>query len=174
MSRGHNAKHDANVPAACCLLQDIFNLMPLASRINREALVIHGGLCRTNEATLAEINRVSRVRPVPVSVDDPDDTLFFDCVWADPQEAEGYGRSEARGSCCVTFGPDVTRRFCEVNRLRMIIRSHEVPKSMSGVQVQHEGRLITVFSASNYCGRIGNTGGTMLISPQASSFCCCC
>lgn len=37
---------------------------------------------------------------------------------------------------------------------------------MSGVQVQHEGRLITIFSASNYCGRIGNTGGTMLISPQ--------
>ncbi|KAL1527253.1 hypothetical protein AB1Y20_015929 [Prymnesium parvum] len=158
-----HTKYDGN---AFYLLQDVFNLMPLASRINKEALAIHGGLCRTNNATLEEINNVARVRPVPVCVDDPDDTLFFDCVWADPQEQDGFGRSEARGSCCVTFGPDVTRRFCEVNRLRMIIRSHEVPKSMSGVQVQHDGRLITIFSASNYCGRIGNTGGTMLISPQ--------
>jgi hypothetical protein len=67
---------------------------------------------------------------------------------------------------CITFGPDVTRRFCEINRLRMIVRSHEVPRSMSGVAVQHDGRLITVFSASNYCGRIGNTGGTMLLTPN--------
>ena len=74
--------------------------------------------------------------------------------------------SAARGAGCVTFGPDVTRRFCEINRLRMIVRSHEVPKTMTGVQVQHDGRLITVFSASNYCGRIGNTGGTMILSPQ--------
>jgi len=34
------------------------------------------------------------------------------------------------------------------------------------VAVQHDGRLITVFSASNYCGRIGNTGGTMLLTPN--------
>ena len=73
------------------------------------------------------------------------------------QEPPGISRSVARGSVCVTFGPDITRRFCEINRLRMIIRSHEVPRSMSGVAVQHEGRLITVFSASNYCGRIGNS-----------------
>jgi len=53
-----------------------------------------------------------------------------------------------------------------VNRLRMVIRSHEVPKSLTGVQVQHDGRLVTIFSASNYCGRIGNTGGTMLLTPQ--------
>ena len=73
-------------------------------------------------------------------------------MWSDPQEANGVSRSVARGSVCVTFGPDITRRFCEINRLRMIIRSHEVPRSMSGVAVQHDGRLITVFSASNYCG----------------------
>ena len=42
--------------------------------------------------------------------------------------------SAARGAGCVTFGPDVTRRFCEINRLRMIVRSHEVPKTMTGVQ----------------------------------------
>jgi len=148
------------------LFQAIFNLLPLATRINQEVLVVHGGLCRTGTATLAQMRAVDRVRPVPVSTNDARDLLFFDTMWADPQEANGIDRSQARGSVCVTFGPDITRRFCEINRLRMIVRSHEVPKSMSGVAVQHDGRLITVFSASNYCGRIGNTGGTMLLTPS--------
>jgi protein phosphatase len=129
-------------------------------------LVLHGGLCRTGNATLAQMRAIDRVRPVPVSTNDARDLLFFDTMWADPQEAAGIDRSQARGSVCVTFGPDNTRRFCEINRLRMIVRSHEVPKTMSGVAVQHDGRLITVFSASNYCGRIGNTGGTMLLTPS--------
>ena len=62
--------------------------------------------------------------------------LFFDTMWADPQTTEGFGSSAARGAGCVTFGPDVTRRFCEINRLRMIVRSHEVPKTMTGVQAR--------------------------------------
>ena len=128
--------------------------------------MVHGGLCRTGNATLDQLRAVDRQRPVPVSTADPRDLLFFDTMWSDPQEAPGIQRSVARGSVCVTFGPDITRRFCEINRLRMIIRSHEVPRSMSGVAVQHDGRLITVFSASNYCGRIGNTGGTMLLTPS--------
>lgn len=148
------------------LFQSIFNLLPLATRINNEVLVIHGGLCRTGTATLDQLRSVNRVRPVPVSTADARDLLFFDTMWSDPQEAPGISRSLARGSVCVTFGPDITRRFCEINRLRMIIRSHEVPRSMSGVAVQHDGRMITVFSASNYCGRIGNTGGTMLLTPS--------
>ena len=204
-------------PDVFSLFQQIFNQLPLATRINKEVLVVHGGLCRTGTATLAQLRAVDRVRSVPVSTSDARDLLFFDtmwararararvricststrygrtrrisngmCIleymltcmhicmhvcmrmrmhvrirtyrWADPQDANGIDRSQARGSVCVTFGPDITRKFCEINRLRMIVRSHEVPKSMSGVAVQHDGRLITVFSASNYCGRIGNTG----------------
>ena len=87
------AMQRARAHSAPALAQDIFNLLPLATRINREALVMHGGLCRTNTATLDQISKVQRVRPVPVSVDDPEDTLFFDCVWADPQEEPGFGRS---------------------------------------------------------------------------------
>ena len=68
------------------------------------------------------------MRPVPVSTTDAKDLLFFDTMWADPQEPAGVGRSPARGSVCVMFGPDITHRFCEINRLRMIIRSHEVPR----------------------------------------------
>jgi len=157
------SKYNADMFA---LFQSLFNLLPLATRINNEVLVVHGGLCRSGTATLDQMRAVDRKRPVPVTTTDPRDLLFFDTMWSDPQDAPGISRSVARGSVCITFGPDITRRFCEINRLRMIIRSHEVPRSMSGVAVQHDGRLITVFSASNYCGRIGNTGGTMLLTPS--------
>lgn len=157
------SKYDS---ATFTLFQDVFNLLPLATRVNSEVLVLHGGLSRTNSATLAQISAINRRRAVPVAPTNAEDTLFFDLMWADPRAADGVGLSAVRGAGCCTFGPDVTRRFCEINRLRMVIRSHEVPKSLSGVQVQHAGRLVTIFSASNYCGRIGNTGGTMLLTPQ--------
>ncbi|KAL3901080.1 MAG: hypothetical protein SGPRY_012340, partial [Prymnesium sp.] len=202
-------------------MNDIFNLLPLATRLNKEAMAIHGGLCRTNDTTLAEINQVARIRPVPVSIDDPEDTLFFDCVWADPQAvpnppcmswqfallmwwtaearlAEWLGCGEMRPvAMCAGW-----RRARQVRGARLLLRyiragcdssllrdeptayDHPLPRSakvdewravavstfalasLLVDQVQHDGRLITIFSASNYCGRIGNTGGTMLISPQ--------
>lgn len=148
------------------LFQDVFNLLPLATRVNNEVLIVHGGLSRSTTATLEQLNKINRHRPIPVSPNNPDDTLFFDLMWADPKPGDGVGLSAVRGSGCITFGANVTRRFCEVNRLRMIIRSHEVPKTLTGVQVMHDGRLVTIFSASNYCGRIGNTGGTMLLTPK--------
>ncbi|KFO64421.1 Serine/threonine-protein phosphatase 5, partial [Corvus brachyrhynchos] len=54
------------------------------------------------------------------------------------------------------FGPDVTKRFLERNRLELIIRSHEVKPE--GYEVAHDGRCVTVFSAPNYCDQMGNKG----------------
>ena len=121
------------------------------------------GLCRSGVATIEQLKAIDRRRPVPVSTADPADILFFDTMWAgdaslhdqspvvhtlpnflsstDPQPNDGFGTSVARGSGCVTFGPDVTRRFCEINRLRMIVRSHEVPKTMTGVQARASHHL---------------------------------
>jgi protein phosphatase len=184
MNRGNHESHDMNVrgfqegggfaaevgskydSTTFTLFQEVFNQLALATLVNNEVLIVHGGLCRNPSTTLEDIRKINRKRPVPVSPNNPDDVLFFDLMWADPRAGAGIGLSAVRGAGCCTFGPDVTRRFCEVNRLRMVIRSHEVPKTLTGVQVQHDGRLVTVFSASNYCGRIGNTGGTMLLTPE--------
>lgn len=38
----------------------------------------------------------------------------------------------------------------------MIVRSHEVKEE--GYEVEHNGRLITIFSAPNYCDQMGNKG----------------
>ena len=67
-----------------------------------------------------------------------------------------------RGEAAVTFGPDVTERFCRASRVAMIIRSHQwVPH---GYKVMHGGRLCTVFSARNYTGGSLNDGALFLVA----------
>lgn len=67
-------------------------------------------------------------------------------LWTDPQDAEGRGPSK-RG-VGLGFGPDVTRRWTDLNEVTAVIRAHEVRQG--GFSVEHDGRLITVFSAPNY------------------------
>jgi len=62
----------------------------------------------------------------------------------------------------VFFGADVTERFCALNNVALVVRSHEcVPE---GYQYMHDDRLVTVFSASKYCGRSTNKGAFLLFN----------
>lgn len=72
-------------------------------------------------------------------------------LWTDPQDAEGRGPSK-RG-VGLGFGPDVTKRWTDLNEVTAVIRAHEVRQG--GYSVEHDGRLITVFSAPNYVSRSG-------------------
>lgn len=58
------------------------------------------------------------------------------------------GRSVSKRGVSCQFGPDVTERFLEQNKLEIIVRSHEVKGE--GYEVTHSGKCITVFSAPNY------------------------
>lgn len=58
------------------------------------------------------------------------------------------GRSVSKRGVSCQFGPDVTERFLEQNKLQYIVRSHEV--KAEGYEVTHSGKCITVFSAPNY------------------------
>jgi len=75
-------------------------------------------------------------------------------LWSDPQWPRG--RSPSKRGVGVGFGPDVTNNFLETNNLSMVIRSHEMKDE--GFEVEHDGKLITIFSAPNYCDQMGNKG----------------
>ncbi|GBG69022.1 hypothetical protein CBR_g3721 [Chara braunii] len=80
--------------------------------------------------------------------------LMCELLWSDPQPDNG--RSPSKRGVGVAFGPDVTSRFLQENNLELIVRSHEVREE--GCQLEHNGKLITVFSAPNYCDQMGNLG----------------
>eukprot|EP01121_Diplochlamys_sp_Union-15-3_P000369 TRINITY_DN10345_c0_g1_i1.p1 TRINITY_DN10345_c0_g1~~TRINITY_DN10345_c0_g1_i1.p1 ORF type:complete len:478 (-),score=77.14 TRINITY_DN10345_c0_g1_i1:121-1554(-) len=127
---------------------EVFCALPLAHVINKKILVVHGGLFSDDNIKLEDILKIDRFREPPES------GPMSDILWSDPQPFNGRGRSK-RG-IGQTFGPDITKRFLEQNGLDLVIRSHEVKDQ--GYQVEADGKLITVFSAPNYCDQIGNKG----------------
>mmetsp|Transcript_26085 Transcript_26085/g.60415 ORF Transcript_26085/g.60415 Transcript_26085/m.60415 type:complete len:909 (-) Transcript_26085:47-2773(-) len=141
-----------------------FKVMSLASVINKEIFVVHGGLTRVKNLTIDYINTLpfqECTAPHPMSTN-VKEQLFSDLLWSDPTEHEGKYKSD-RG-VGIKYGPDVTTKFCSQNRLRFLVRSHQVPEDGRGFQKQHNDRCVTVFSASNYCGDGGNFGAVIVLS----------
>ncbi|CCG23493.1 Ppt1 serine/threonine phosphatase [Candida orthopsilosis Co 90-125] len=133
-----------------------FGALPLATLINREYLCMHGGLFSNDKVTLQDIKSLNRF-PKNGSTQPPKEGLAMELLWTDPQEESG--RSPSKRGIGMQFGPDITERFCLSNKVRKVLRSHEV--RMSGVEEEQKGRLITVFSAPDYCDSTGNLGGVV-------------
>jgi serine/threonine-protein phosphatase 5 len=132
----------------CELFTEVYNWLPLCHCINSKVLVMHGGLFSKDDIKLDDIRAVDRNRQPP------EEGIMCELLWSDPQPM--YGRSPSKRGVGCQFGPDVTRRFLEFNKLEYIIRSHEVKDD--GYEVTHDGKCITVFSAPNYCDTMGNKG----------------
>lgn len=152
------------------LFADVFTALPIATLVtagsapsnpksegSRQAIlspegrkryfVVHGGIFSKDGITLDEIAKVERFGRQPGQ-----EGIMCEMLWTDPQDQHGRGPSK-RG-VGVGFGPDVTRRWCELNNVTAIIRSHEV--RAEGYAIEHDGLCITTFSCPNYCDTTGN------------------
>ncbi|GMH35961.1 hypothetical protein BSKO_03829 [Bryopsis sp. KO-2023] len=130
------------------VFRETFCWMPLAFTLNSKVLVLHGGLFSKDGVKLEDIKAIDRNR------EPPDEGLMCEILWSDPFPTDG--RRPSQRGVGVAFGPDITKAFLEDNGLELVVRSHEVKDE--GYELTHDGRLITVFSAPNYCDSMGNKG----------------
>lgn len=138
------------------LFTEAFAYLPLATVIEQKHLVLHGGLFSKDGVTLEDIKNIDRF-----AQKQPGNTgIMMELLWSDPQPE--LGRSAPKRGVGVQFGPDVTKRFCDDNGLKTVIRSHEVRQQ--GYEMEHDGYLCTVFSAPNYCDTQGNEGAYINIA----------
>mmetsp|Transcript_11281 Transcript_11281/g.19266 ORF Transcript_11281/g.19266 Transcript_11281/m.19266 type:complete len:575 (-) Transcript_11281:122-1846(-) len=142
------------------LFTEVFCNLPLAYVLDgtadpggKRALVLHGGLFGRDGVTLDELQKIDRHV-------EPDSGLMAEMLWSDPQKENGIGPSK-RG-IGVAHGPDVTKRFLDNNNLQLLVRSHEMKEE--GYEIEADGRLITVFSAPNYCDTMMNKGSFIRFS----------
>ncbi len=80
-----------------------------------------------------------------------------DLLWSDPDDIKGWVPSP-RGTG-YTWGQNETEKFLISNRLTHITRGHQL--QMKGNSKTHGDKVITVFSAPNYCYRCGNEASVM-------------
>ncbi|KAH0659565.1 hypothetical protein KY289_028313 [Solanum tuberosum] len=135
----------------------LFNWLPLAALIEKKIICMHGGIGRS-------INHVEQIENIqrPITMD-AGSIVLMDLLWSDPTEndsVEGL-RPNARGPGLVTFGPDRVMEFCNNNDLQLIVRAHECV--MDGFERFAQGHLITLFSATNYCGTANNAGAILVL-----------
>jgi len=134
-----------------------FEILPLITLLNDDYLIMHGGLFSQPDITLDQLRSKIMKRT------NPKEGLEMELLWTDPQKEEGYGASK-RG-IGIQFGPDITKKFTELNNLKAVIRSHEV--RMDGYEIEHDGKLITIFSAPNYCDSTGNKGAVINVTKDS-------
>eukprot|EP01062_Namystynia_karyoxenos_P060143 TRINITY_DN51638_c0_g1_i1.p1 TRINITY_DN51638_c0_g1~~TRINITY_DN51638_c0_g1_i1.p1 ORF type:complete len:1069 (+),score=236.59 TRINITY_DN51638_c0_g1_i1:91-3207(+) len=160
---------------------ELFDSMPLCALIEGEVLVVHGGPPRTGRGsehvTLQEINGIDRfcdvpcVRPDNVGEFSRDEVILADLLWSDPGPAPAAGKGDQNTwvfnsirSNGVIYRPTHSAGFCKRNNLQMIIRSHEAVDAGFLRHITHQGRVVTVFSASNYCGLEGNDAAVAVLT----------
>uniref|UniRef100_A0A7S1V932 Serine/threonine-protein phosphatase n=1 Tax=Sexangularia sp. CB-2014 TaxID=1486929 RepID=A0A7S1V932_9EUKA len=131
------------------LFADLFQALPLATVLTEARVFIcHGGLFSMDGVMLSDVAKLDRFS------EPPDSGIFCDLLWADPAPDGETGRLPSPRGTSVQFGQDVTHDFCDRNNLKAVVRSHQVRDD--GFTVEHGSKLITIFSAPNYCDNQGN------------------
>lgn len=129
-----------------------FRYLPLAARIDESILCVHGGIGPS-------VTDIAAIEAIERPIDEFGDDIVDSLVWSDPSEyIENFESSPTRGAGYL-FGPSALRPFLERSRLTTLVRAHECMKG--GIETHFDGILITVFSASNYCGLIGNQAAVL-------------
>ena len=131
-------------------------------------LCIHGGI-GSSIASVTDIEKIKRPLEVIHEVTSIDQQLVVDILWSDPTDSDveiGIQPNSTRDPTgvgnIVKFGPDRVEEFLKNNNLTLILRAHECV--MDGFERFAGGQLITVFSATDYCGKHKNAGAILYLT----------
>jgi len=135
------------------IFSDVFNCLPVAALVDEKILCMHGGLS-------PELNNLQQIADLLRPCDVPEMGLMCDLLWSDPgPNITGWGENDRGVS--FTFGADVVGKFLEEHDLDLIVRAHQVVED--GYEFFAGRRLVTLFSAPNYCGEFDNAGGMITV-----------
>jgi diadenosine tetraphosphatase ApaH/serine/threonine PP2A family protein phosphatase len=146
---GHNGIFD--------MCNEVFDLLPYAAVIDRTCFAVHGGLS-PGIPLIHNIDTMKREEEVPQT------GPLADLVWSDPENVP-FWRLNSRGAGFI-FGQKQVTEFCHLNRVGLIVRSHQLAQdgyqwwfARDGIPRKgsaFNGQLLLVWSAPNYAYQNGN------------------
>ncbi|CAJ0928503.1 unnamed protein product, partial [Mesorhabditis belari] len=133
--------------------QSCFNRMPMAGLIAKKVLCMHGGLS-------PDLTHLDVLRNIVRPCEPLDRGLLIDLLWADPTN-QGDGWFHSIRGISYMFGKGVVEQGCQILGVDLIIRAHQVIQD--GYEIMTGRKLITVFSAPNYCNQFSNTAAVVCL-----------
>lgn len=136
-----------------------FDCVPLAAMVNKSFFCVHGGLS-PDITKLDEIKNINRFTEIPR------EGPMCDLLWSDPYEEEdneteqqsedaGWFGYNGTRQCSYVYGVEAVKQFLKVNKLTSVIRAHEAQVDGYKMHMVNKSsgipRVITIFSAPNYC-----------------------
>lgn len=144
----------------------VFDYLPVGALIENKIICIHGGIGGSIN-TLADIADLRRPLSVSQMPRNDLEQRVTDLLWSDPTDNDSVVgvipnlvRDQDGTGRIYKFGPDRVEEFLKTNNLDLIIRAHECV--MDGFERFAGGKLITLFSATDYCGH-HNAGALLFI-----------
>ena len=135
----------------------MFQKLPLAAVLDGAVFCVHGGI----GPSLKHLDNLAYLAK-PVKSDE--NSVIEEILWSDPMNSLtnfSVNRTRGHGSC---FNNAALTHFLKENNLEMLVRGHEV--RTGGVGIEFDGKLVTVFSASNYLGH-GNQSGVFYMRSRS-------
>ncbi len=147
-------KNDSVFQNICSL----FEYLPLAATINDKILCVHSGIGE-NVKSLEDIINIKK--PYKIS----DSQAALDILWSVP--AANFNVDEYKSTNVTTqyrkrtFDENQILEFFKNNKIDLIIRSHDTIEA--GFEKVYENKIVSIFSATNYCNFYKNDGGIIFI-----------
>lgn len=142
-------------------VNSVFDVLPIAAIVDDKIFCVHGGIPLPSQ----DGGLVSSIDSIPSVLFEPEEQseLAWELMWGDPlrpddinpkvveelKQNQGFVHNKRRGTAHL-FSADALGAFLKRNSLTHVIRAHEVQEA--GFQVQQNGKLLSVFSSSRYCG----------------------
>jgi serine/threonine-protein phosphatase PP1 catalytic subunit len=131
----------------------IFSMLPVAAVIEKKIFCVHGGIS-------PKLDNIRLINQIKKGTKIPDTGLLCDLMWADPGNHPEEWQKNDRG-CSYTFNDKTIKTFMANNNIDLVCRAHQCVDA--GYEFSFGKKLVTIFSAPNYCGDYGNSAAVMKV-----------